>query len=82
MIPVTVPRLADDDREYTFVQWLADPGSHVDQGDWIAELLVDGVLFSLESPAAGTLARINASPGALVPPGREIAWIERIASCE
>lgn len=76
MIPVLVPRLAGDDRQYTFVQWLADPGTHVDQGDWIAELLVDGVLFSLESPVTGRLEKVNAAPGSLVSCDGEIAWIE------
>jgi pyruvate/2-oxoglutarate dehydrogenase complex dihydrolipoamide acyltransferase (E2) component len=76
MIPVCVPRLADDDREYMFVQWLSDPGSHVDQGDWIAELLVDGILLSLEAPASGRLAKVAASPQSTVAAGQEIAWID------
>jgi 2-oxoglutarate dehydrogenase E2 component (dihydrolipoamide succinyltransferase) len=75
MIPVCIPRLADDDRECTFVQWLAELGSHVDQGDWIAELLMDGVLFSLEAPATGMLVKLGAMPQSHVSPGREIAWI-------
>ncbi len=75
MIPVCVPQLTSDGRPYTFVQWLADLGSHVDQGDWIAELLIDGVLFSLESPATGRVIKIDALPGALVSASRQIAWI-------
>jgi pyruvate/2-oxoglutarate dehydrogenase complex dihydrolipoamide acyltransferase (E2) component len=75
MIPVIVPPLANDGRTITFVQWLADLGSHVDRGDWIAELLIDGVLFSLESPATGQLARIDARPGAAVANDQTIAWI-------
>lgn len=76
MIPVSVPHLSADGRPCTFVQWLADLDSQVDQGDWIAELLMEGVLFSLESPATGRLAKIDALPGSQVDVGRQIAWIE------
>jgi pyruvate/2-oxoglutarate dehydrogenase complex dihydrolipoamide acyltransferase (E2) component len=77
MIPVCVPDLTSDGRPCTLVQWLADFGSHVDQGDWIAELLIDGVLFSLESPATGRVVKLDALPGALVSTSQQIAWIER-----
>ncbi len=76
MVPVCVPRLTNDDRPCTFVQWLTDLQAHVDRGDWIAELLIDGVLFSLESPETGRLAKVDALPGSGVFTGQEIAWIE------
>lgn len=76
MVPVCVPRLTNDDRPCTFVQWLADLHAHVDRGDWIAELLIDGVLFSLEAPATGRLAKVDVLPGSAVSTSQKIAWIE------
>lgn len=76
MTPVRVPQLTDDGRVCTFVQWLADLGSQVDRGDWIAEILVEGVLFSLESPATGRLSKVDALPGAEVFADQQIAWID------
>lgn len=72
---VTVPDLETGSAEVTFVTWLVPSGSNVIPGERIAELLAEGILFQLESPAEGRLTRLKAKPGEVLSPGAQIARV-------
>lgn len=69
-----VPPLGTGDRPVRLVNWLVSVGAKVISGERVAELLVDSVLFHLESDVNGTLAEF------LVPTGRQVAEGEPIAT--
>lgn len=69
-----VPTLGTGDRPVRLVNWLVSVGAKVISGERVAELLVDSVLFHLESDVNGTLTEF------LVPTGREVFEGEPIAT--
>ncbi|MBY4675024.1 biotin/lipoyl-containing protein [Marinobacterium arenosum] len=53
---VRVPEnLWDEDNEAVITAWLASDGGQVEQGEVIAELMVEKIQYELEAPASGTL---------------------------
>lgn len=75
LVEVVVPQLGAGGAEIRFVTWLVPDGSQVIEGERIAELLTQGILFHLDSPAAGTLAELRTVPGNLVNEGDLLARI-------
>lgn len=63
MADITVPEglWSERDKTGSIVVWLYPDGAAVQEGDVIAELMVEKVTFEIESPAAGTL-RIAVEP--------------------
>ena len=72
---VAVPNLGANQRSITLVNWLVATGSFVIAGERIAELLVDSVLFHLESDVDGKLERVLVPTGSQVKVGQAIAEI-------
>lgn len=66
---------AEDDKTGSIVVWLYNDGAAVDEGDTVAELMVEKVTFEIDAPAAGTL-RIHVEPEVPVEKGALIATIE------
>ena len=64
-IEIRMPRLADSMTQGAVVAWRKRQGEPVQAGEVIAEIEVDKATVDLESPEAGTLARI------VVPAGSE-----------
>ena len=55
-VEVRVPEtLWEEDSEAVITAWLASEGGAVQQGDVIAELMVQKIQYELEAPASGTL---------------------------
>ncbi len=79
---VVVPNLGVDQRAATLTNWLVAPGSSIIAGERIAELLVDSILFHLESEFDGKLERLLAPTGAQVKAGEPIAEISHEVSSE
>lgn len=72
---VVVPKLGVDRQPITLVNWLVSPGSSIIAGERIAELLVDSILFHLESEYDGKLERLLVPTGSQVKAGEAIAEI-------
>lgn len=74
-IPVQVPDLGAGETPLGFVTWLVPRNARVIPGERIAELLAQGIVFLLESPAEGRLVRQIARAGEAVHCGDVIALI-------
>ncbi len=77
MTDVTVPLdlWDEDDKTGSIVLWLYPDGAQVQQGQLIAEILVEKVTLELEAPASGTL-KIKVAPEVVVNKGDVVATIE------
>lgn len=54
-IKVPLDMWEEDDKSGSIVHWLYGHGARVNEGDVIAEILVEKVTFELEAPATGVL---------------------------
>ncbi|WP_372610140.1 lipoyl domain-containing protein [Halomonas sp.] len=53
---ITVPEdLWEGDNEGVITAWLVDDGSQVNQGDLVAEVMVEKAQYEIEAPSAGRL---------------------------
>ncbi|MCL4488682.1 MAG: 2-oxo acid dehydrogenase subunit E2 [Chloroflexi bacterium] len=57
------------------LRWLKAEGTLVTKGEPIMEIETDKVTVEIQAPASGTLARIAAREGNVVPVGQTVAWI-------
>jgi len=55
-------------------KWLAKDGAHVDSGQALADLRIEGALVTLKAPASGKLV-IQARDNGLIEPGSVIGEI-------
>lgn len=74
-VEVVMPQVNDRVIEGTVVRWLKEAGDDVARGEIIAEVQIDQATVDVESPAAGTLIDVLATPGGTVPVGQAIAYI-------
>lgn len=76
-VEIKVPTELWDDKERTgsIVMWLYKDGSHVKEGEVIAELMYEKATFELEAPASGIL-RIGLEPEIPLSLGDVIGTIE------
>ena len=75
-VGVVVPELDAPKSPVQLVQWLVDPGTPVQQGDRIAELLVAGVVFHLAAPADGILSSTAVRDHSPTRIGAVLGWID------
>ncbi|TCP54030.1 pyruvate dehydrogenase E2 component (dihydrolipoamide acetyltransferase) [Tamaricihabitans halophyticus] len=73
--PLVMPKMSMTMEEGTLVVWHKSPGDEIRSGDVVCEVTTDKVDMEVESPLAGTLARIVAQPEDVVPVGEPIAFI-------
>ncbi len=71
-----MPRMDPEMREGRIVEWLKAEGDPVKEGEPIARVEAEKVVFELESPKSGTLKKILANVGDVVPVGKPVAIIE------
>ncbi|MEU5717077.1 2-oxo acid dehydrogenase subunit E2 [Streptomyces sp. NPDC020403] len=71
-IPVAVPKLNNNDTAYLVLQWLAEEGAHVDEGDPLVEVETSKAVEEIAAPAAGHL-RVRAAEGTEVGVGELLA---------
>ena len=57
--PIVLPYQGVGDAPVRLVQWLVDVGAEAIEGERIAEVLADGVLFIVAAPASGVLTRVS-----------------------
>ncbi|MCX7750585.1 MAG: hypothetical protein N2320_03390 [Candidatus Bipolaricaulota bacterium] len=71
---VVLPDLGEVD-EVKLVRWLVGVGDRVAAGQAVAEVEADKAVFVVESPAAGTVARLLVPEGGMTRPGEAIAQL-------
>ena len=59
----------------TVLQWLVQPGDHVEVGDPIVEIETDKAIFELTAPAGGVVLAVAAREGTSVRAGAVLATI-------
>lgn len=73
MADLTMPKMGFDMEEGTVVRWIKKVGDDVKKGEAIAEIETDKVTIEIEAFASGTLQKIVAEEGTVVPVGGTIA---------
>lgn len=74
-IEVTMPQMGADMTEGTIVKWLKSVGEAVNRGETIAEIETDKANVELEAFESGTLIKVVAREGEVVPVGEVIALL-------
>jgi pyruvate dehydrogenase E2 component (dihydrolipoamide acetyltransferase) len=72
-----MPKFGLTMQEGTIVRWLKNEGDPVAEGETLVEIETEKIVCEVESPAAGTLDKICAAPGTVVPAGETIGAISR-----
>jgi pyruvate dehydrogenase E2 component (dihydrolipoamide acetyltransferase) len=75
-IPIEMPRLGYDMETGKIGGWLKKVGDEIARGDVIAEIETEKTTVEMEATVSGTLVEIVQVPGAEVPVGQTIAWVE------
>lgn len=66
--------LWEEDSEAVITSWLSSEGADVEEGDVIAELMVEKIQYELLAPAAGSLSIIT-DADEIVAKGNKVATI-------
>lgn len=75
-VDVVVPAdLWEEDVEGVISAWLFDQGAQVNQGDILAEILVEKVTHELISPASGALKQLVPEEDEVINKGDKVAEI-------
>jgi pyruvate dehydrogenase E2 component (dihydrolipoamide acetyltransferase) len=74
-IEVILPKVDMDMASGTISRWLVKDGDKVAKGATIFEIETDKATMEVESPGDGTIGRISAKEGAVVPVGVAVAFI-------
>ena len=72
---IQMPKLGFDMAEGTLVNWLKQVGDSVGKGDVIAEIETDKATIEIEASVSGTVLKLLAEPGTVVPVGADIAVV-------
>jgi len=73
MREILMPRLDPEMKEGTILEWLKKEGSKVRKGEPIARVEGEKVVFEVEAPDNGILAKVIVKEGTSVPVGQSIA---------
>ena len=74
-VEVTMPQMGADMTEGTLVRWFKNVGDAVSRGEVIAEIETDKANVELEAFESGTLIKVIAAEGEVVPVGEVIALL-------
>lgn len=72
---IPMPRIGEDEDEYTIVAWLKRPGDEIAVGEAIAEAMTEKANVEVESPVAGVLEEILVEEEDTVAVGQPIARV-------
>ena len=70
-----MPQMGYDMAEGTLVRWLKKEGAEISKNEAIAEIETDKAVVEFESESEGTLLKILAPEGTVVPVGQTIAFV-------
>lgn len=76
VVTVAIPDLGTGTLPIRFLTWLVPTGSQVITGERIAEILVDGIVFCVESDHDGVLIAQSVLPGTLLEPNAVIGRVQ------
>ena len=74
-VEVIMPKAGSEMEEGEIVQWFKNEGDHIEEGEVLLEIVTDKVNMEVEAEATGTLLKILAQAGDVVPVVQTIAWI-------
>ena len=74
-VEVIMPKAGSEMEEGEIVQWFKQEGDEVKEGEVLLEIVTDKVNMEVEAEASGTLLKILAQAGEVVPVVQTIAWI-------
>lgn len=75
-MPIRMPKLSMTMEEGEFGSWLVASGDTVDKGTPLAVVLTDKVEMEIESEIEGTVTRLTAQEGDVVPVGEPLGYID------
>jgi pyruvate dehydrogenase E2 component (dihydrolipoamide acetyltransferase) len=70
-----MPKLGFDMAEGTLVRWVKSEGDRIERGEVLAEIETDKATVEVESQASGTILKLLAEEGAVLPIGKPIAVV-------
>ena len=73
---IELPQVGESVVEGTIGKWLKQPGDQVDRYEPLVEVITDKVTMEIPSPVKGSLVKILAEEGQVVPMGAPLAEIE------
>ncbi len=82
LLPILVPELGTQNEPLRVCTWLVDEEETIEAGERLVEVLIPGVTFSINSPAAGKLVKIECPAHCPIQPGDTLAWIEPVPSSD
>lgn len=77
---VKLPDVGEGVAEAEIVEWHVAVGDAVTDGQPLADVMTDKATVELPSPVDGTIAKLGAEIGDVVPVGSEVVWIETEAA--
>jgi pyruvate dehydrogenase E2 component (dihydrolipoamide acetyltransferase) len=75
-VPLNMPKMSMTMEFGTVVEWLANPGDPIKNGDAVVVVTTDKVDMEVEATFDGVLEEIVAGEGAEIPVGQPIAWVQ------
>ena len=75
-IPIEMPKLGYDMETGKVAAWLKSIGDRVERGEVVAEIETEKSTVEMEATASGTLVEIVAEPGAELPVGQPIGYLD------
>ena len=75
LVKVVIPKLSLRAEEAELVKWLKNEGDRIQEKEPILEIVTEKATVELESPAAGTLAKIVRQAGETVNVGEMVAVV-------
>lgn len=79
VVELRLPDVGEGVAEGEIVRWLVSEGQQVREDELLVEVMTDKANVEIPSPVAGTIARIVAEPGQVVPVGAVLALIDTTA---
>ena len=80
--PILLPDLGAGDEPIHVSTWLVDLEEPVELGERLVDVLIPGISFSVASPTAGRLIKIERPSNSLVKAGEVLGWLEPPAAPE
>ena len=74
-VEVIMPKAGSEMEEGEIVQWFKKEGDEVKEGEVLLEIVTDKVNMEVEAETSGTLLKILAKAGDVVPVVQTIGWI-------
>jgi pyruvate dehydrogenase E2 component (dihydrolipoamide acetyltransferase) len=73
-VPLRMPKLSMTMEEGEFGNWLVSVGDEISKGTPIAVVMTDKVEMEVESTVDGTVARLTAEEGDVIPVGEPLGY--------